>query len=83
MAAGDVIEVATGGGGGYGDPLERPPAAVRSDVRDGYISRETAREAYGVVLSGEPPAVDEAATADRRASMRAERGDRPEVDRGD
>jgi N-methylhydantoinase B len=35
------------GGGGYGDPAERPPAAVEADVRAGHVSPEQARRAYG------------------------------------
>jgi N-methylhydantoinase B len=35
---GDVVEIALGGGGGYGDPAERPAAAIAEDVRDGYVS---------------------------------------------
>jgi N-methylhydantoinase B len=38
----------TAGGGGYGDPRQRDPAAVASDVKNGYISEEAAREVYGV-----------------------------------
>ena len=35
---GDGFRVLTAGGGGYGDPRERDPEAVREDVRDGYVS---------------------------------------------
>jgi len=35
-------------GGGYGDPADRDPGAVRSDVIDGHVSRESARTIYGV-----------------------------------
>ncbi len=42
--------VRTGGGGGWGDPLERDPALVRHDVLEGFISARAARERYGVVL---------------------------------
>ena len=53
------------GGGGYGCPLERDPAAVLEDVLDGKVSVEAARELYGVVARREPPTVDvdETATA--------------------
>ncbi|GER83632.1 MAG: hydantoinase B/oxoprolinase family protein [Thermogemmatispora sp.] len=44
----------TNGGGGWGNPLERPPERVLRDVRDEYISIETARELYGVVIQGDP-----------------------------
>ncbi len=42
----------TPGGGGWGDPLERDPALVVRDVRDGVVSVDGARRDYGVVLSG-------------------------------
>lgn len=53
------------GGGGYGDPFERDPAAVRRDVAAGIVSRRAAREDYGVVLADGPSgiAVDEEETA--------------------
>lgn len=71
MAAGQRIRTIGPSGGGWGSPLERDPDAVRAGVRDGLISRETAFEAYGVVLT-ESGAVDEAATeAERR--QRADR----------
>ena len=64
----DVVIMESGGGGGYGDPLERDPEAVRADVREGFVSAERAREGYGVVLdaAGE---VDEEATAAARESL--------------
>jgi N-methylhydantoinase B len=49
MAAGDVFAVSWQGGGGVGDPLERDPQRVWTDVLDGLISEEQARELYGVV----------------------------------
>ncbi len=48
MKRGDVLSIQLSGGGGFGDPKQRDPAAVRKDVADGYISREAAREHYGV-----------------------------------
>src|SRR5438309_2157631 len=42
--------VRTGGGGGWGDPLERNPALVRADVLEELVSREAAQKLYGVVL---------------------------------
>jgi N-methylhydantoinase B len=39
------------GGGGYGNPLERPIESVVSDVRNGLVSIEGAREDYGVVIA--------------------------------
>ncbi|WP_152047497.1 hydantoinase B/oxoprolinase family protein [Aureimonas psammosilenae] len=63
----------TGGGGGFGNPLERDPEKVRDDARDGFISLEAARDVYGVVLDTEPElfAVDAGATEALRAEMTA------------
>lgn len=48
LRRGDVVRTMTGGGGGYGDPRARDRALVRDDLRQGMISRETAREVYGL-----------------------------------
>jgi N-methylhydantoinase B len=45
---GTVFRQRAGGGGGYGDPLERPAGLVAAEVRDGVISLEAARRDYGV-----------------------------------
>ena len=55
------------GGGGYGDPKARPAAQVAAEVKNGVVSLDAAREAYGVVVDAETFAVDEAATAELRA----------------
>ena len=68
LSAGDVLRVLTGGGGGYGDPFERPPEAVLSDVLDGKVSRQAARESYGVVIDAET--IDEAQTRHLRSARR-------------
>jgi N-methylhydantoinase B len=47
---GDVISVRSGGGGGWGDPRDRDPERVASDVLDGYVTQDAARDVYGVVL---------------------------------
>jgi len=72
----DVASVQTPGGGGYGPPADRDPGAVLSDVLDEKVSREAARDDYGVVLTGTDgePAVDEAATERRRERLRADDG---------
>ena len=73
------------GGGGWGDPLERPVDEVVRDVRWGKVSFIAARDDYGVELSGsrEDPHLDAAATDERRAALRATRtGDQPFFDRG-
>jgi N-methylhydantoinase B len=66
------VIVRTGGGGGWGDPLERDPAAVRADVQEELVSPAAAREHYGVVLRDDL-SVDEAATGHTRHAMRSER----------
>jgi N-methylhydantoinase B len=83
---GEIVRVVTTGGGGWGDPLEREPALVLADVVEGRVSVERARDDYGVVLIGDGTAnvaVDEPATKERRAALRAQRtGPPPMIDRG-
>jgi N-methylhydantoinase B len=76
VRAGEVIRIRTTGGGGWGDPLDRDPAAVARDVRDGKVSTAGARADYGVILG------DAEATAGLRARLRADRGAAPFFDRG-
>jgi N-methylhydantoinase B len=63
------VIVRTGGGGGWGDPLERDPERVRWDVIEEFVSREAARDQYGVVLR-EDNSVDEAATRSLRQARK-------------
>ena len=48
FANGDVLRVMSPGGGGYGDPRERDPAAVKRDLVEGKISADVARKVYGL-----------------------------------
>jgi N-methylhydantoinase B len=77
LRAGDRVMYDYGGGGGWGDPLERDPHAVLDDVIDEYVSVEGARRDYGVVLHGSLAdltlAVDQDATDELRASLRKNR----------
>ncbi|GGL29935.1 hydantoinase B/oxoprolinase family protein [Phycicoccus endophyticus] len=84
VRAGEVIRIRTTGGGGWGDPLERPYAEVERDLRWGKVSFEGARADYGVVASGtrEDPVLDRPASDALRERLRADRGDRPFFDRG-
>lgn len=71
---GERLVSLTGGGGGYGSPLEREPALVAHDVSEGWISRERAHSIYGVVVtesSTEPGLfeVDPAGTKAMRARL--------------
>jgi N-methylhydantoinase B/oxoprolinase/acetone carboxylase alpha subunit len=49
LQLGDEVEVNTPGGGGLGDPRDRDRKAVCRDVRNGLVSPEAARSAYGLV----------------------------------
>ncbi len=50
MRAGDSMRLETAGGGGYGEPASRAPAALGADIRDELVSRENAERDYGVEL---------------------------------
>jgi N-methylhydantoinase B len=67
----DVVRIETGGGGGWGHPFDREPERVLADVRAGFVTRESAEEDYGVVLTRGSAAVDVAATRKRRADRPA------------
>jgi len=67
---GDVVIMDAAGGGGYGDPLERETDLVESDVIEGYVSIERAREDYGVVIDPETGKADIKATQRLRQSLK-------------
>ncbi|MBI2087483.1 MAG: hydantoinase B/oxoprolinase family protein, partial [Deltaproteobacteria bacterium] len=70
---GDVVRLETPGGGGLGNPLERDPQKVLSDVLSGYVSQEMAEKTYGVVIeryNGELR-IDEARTTESRSRGQA------------
>jgi len=69
VSEGDVFELVSQGGGGFGDPFERPPEHVRDDVVNGFVSLEKALEEYGVVLKRRDReiVIDSEATFRRRA----------------
>jgi N-methylhydantoinase B len=54
IAAGETLRVLTGGGGGYGLPAEREPAAVLRDIAEGYVSPAAAERDYGVRVTPAP-----------------------------
>ena len=70
MPLNSEVIVRTGGGGGWGDPLEREPEKVRADVIEEFVSAEAARKDYGVVLDAKLT-VDTVKTQALRASMRS------------
>ena len=76
-----TVEMNPPGGGGFGEPFERDVEAVFNDVVNGYVSIDTAKEQFGVVVrySGDNNAlvrmpgdytIDQEATAERRAATR-------------
>jgi N-methylhydantoinase B len=72
ITAEDRVVFLTAGGGGWGDPLERNPELVASDVHEGYISPDKAAD-YGVVLDSPEGEVDVNATNALRTRLREER----------
>jgi N-methylhydantoinase B len=70
LKPGDVVIMDAAGGGGYGVPLERELELVESDVREGYVSIESAREDYGVVIDPETGKVDVKASQELRKALK-------------
>jgi N-methylhydantoinase B len=66
---GDAFRIRAGGGGGYGNPWERPIEKVREDVRQGYVSVKAAEELYGVMIDAVSFIVDVRATEKKRTEM--------------
>ncbi len=82
VRAGEVIRIRTTGGGGWGDPLDRPYEEVARDLAWGKISAVGARDDYAVLLAPDG-SVDAAASDALRADRRAARtGTAPFFDRG-
>jgi N-methylhydantoinase B len=66
---GETFLHVSGGGGGHGSPSKREPAAVLDDIREERFTADYARDVYGVVISGTPPAIDADATKMLRRKM--------------
>ena len=66
---GDVVVMDAVGGGGFGNALDRDPELVESDIADGYVSLESAREDYGVVINSQTMKVDRDATEKLKNSL--------------
>jgi N-methylhydantoinase B len=69
---GEVLFAQSGGGGGWGPPLERDPQAVLDDVLDDYVSVEAAQRDYGVVIDPKRLVVLNEETAALRESLRTD-----------
>jgi len=70
LTCGDVVRIATTGGGGWGHPFDRDPMAVLSDVLDGFVSEEAALRDYGVALTLSGDDVDPVETKTVRTRQR-------------
>jgi N-methylhydantoinase B len=71
LEPGDAYILRSGGGGGYGSPLDREPEKVAHDVRQGYITKESAERHYGIVFRDGVLDADIVLTQARREDMRA------------
>lgn len=76
MSRGDLYVIYSGGGGGYGDVLERDPDAVVRDIREQLIAPATARSVYRVAVDPDTLALDRVATEQLRAAERQARRER-------
>ena len=72
VPVGSEVIVRTGGGGGWGDPLERDPASVRMDLQEELISAQSAKDEYAVVLRNDL-SIDGSATVKLRNELRSKR----------
>ena len=68
-----ILRHVLAGAGGWGDPLERDPAAVLKDVRNELLSAAKAATDYGVIVDTKTWTVDAAATKAARDGLRAAR----------
>jgi N-methylhydantoinase B len=73
LETGERLVYEFGGGGGWGDPLQRDPRAVLDDVWDEYVSVDGARREYGVVITGSLEAMDGASDEAATRALRDER----------
>ena len=75
----DALYVRWNGGGGYGDPLLRPPDDVARDVREGLTSPDFAAAVYGVAIDTGTGEADRSRTEKKRSELLAQRknGARP------
>jgi N-methylhydantoinase B len=76
---GDVLRILSVGGGGWGDPFQRPPERVLQDVRQHFVSLDGARTDYGVVIDARTGEIDVEQTSDLRGRSRPPG---PRIDRG-
>jgi N-methylhydantoinase B len=70
---GDIVSMRTGGGGGFGDPLDRDPEQVLNDLRQRAITETVAVDIYGVIIDKKKWIVDSGATQKQREKIRQSR----------
>ncbi len=71
LKPGDAYILRSGGGGGYGSPLDRDLQKIEFDLKEGYISRRRAEASYGVVFKHNGDEIDVDATELRREALRS------------
>lgn len=69
----DMFLFSSNGGGGFGDPLNRDPEKVARDVLWKFVSREQAKDIYGVVFKDGTFEVDHMRTGIEREKIKQER----------
>jgi N-methylhydantoinase B len=74
LEPGDILFSKSGGGGGVGDPLDREVEKVRWDALNEYISIQTAKDIYGVVIDPKTFEVDYKASTALRGKLRTKKG---------
>jgi len=72
LKAGDTWTLRSGGGGGFGSPIERDVERVSSDVINGYVSAQSARAHYGVIIDKKTGQAERGATSELRIQMKAQ-----------
>jgi N-methylhydantoinase B len=72
LKAGDVWTLKSGGGGGFGSPLQRGLEQVENDIVNGYVTPEAAQQLYGAVFDRRRGRIDQAASRRLRADMLAQ-----------
>ncbi len=70
MEPGDLLTLETPGGGGYGNPLDRPHELVSEDVKRGYYCTNVAESEYGVLIKEDTGEVDVERTQELRRDLR-------------
>ncbi|HVL57749.1 MAG TPA: hydantoinase B/oxoprolinase family protein [Burkholderiaceae bacterium] len=74
LKQGDLLQIVTPGGGGFGEPQQRSPERVLADVLEGKVSLQAARSVYRVAIDVDAVAVDVEETARLRSQGVQETG---------